>query len=143
MILVTFNPKKLILMKMDTSERALEACLCQIGENDKWRLVAFYSQKFSDPELYYNIHDKELLAIVDAFLIWQVYLEEATFKVRVLSDHKNLLAFTTIKKLNRRQTRRSELLSAYNFRIQYQKGNENSKADALSYKANYIVDNED
>ena len=96
-----------------------------------------------DPELCYNIHDKELLAIVDAFLVWRVYLEGATFEIKVLPDHKNLLAFITIKKLNRRQTRWSELLLAYNFSIQYQKGNENGRADVLNHRADYMVNNKD
>src|SRR5438270_13030016 len=56
----------------------------------------------------------------------------------VYSDYKNLLAFTTTKMLNRRQTRWSELLSAYNFKIVYRKGSENQRADALSRRADYM-----
>jgi hypothetical protein len=37
----------------------------------------------------------------------------------------------------RRQIKWSELLSSYNFRISYQKGNENAKANALSHHINY------
>ena len=48
-------------------------------------------------ELNYEIHDKELLAIIEAFREWRVYL------VKVYTDHKNLLYFTTIKVLNWRQ----------------------------------------
>jgi RNase H-like domain found in reverse transcriptase len=29
--------------------------------------VAYYSRKITDPELNYDIHDKELLAIVEVF----------------------------------------------------------------------------
>ena len=81
-------------------------------------------------ELNYEIHDKELLAIVTAFQEWQVYLEGSKYPVEVYTDHKNLLYFTTTKQLNRRQVRWSELLSAHNFKISYRKGNDNAKADA-------------
>jgi hypothetical protein len=50
----------------------------------------------------YDIYDKELLAIVAVFQEWRVYLEGAKFSVKVLTDYKNLIYFTTIKKLNRR-----------------------------------------
>ena len=46
----------------------------------------------------------------------------------------------TTKVLNWRQVRWSEELSQYNFRIHYQKGSENAKADALSQWADYLQD---
>jgi hypothetical protein len=49
-----------------------------------------------------------------------------------------LIYFTTTKKLNRRQTRWSETLARYNFRIAYRKGTENVKADALSRQADFM-----
>ena len=53
------------------------------------------------PEQNYDIHDKELLAIVDAFKAWKVYAESAR-EIEVLTDHKNLIHFTTTKQLNKR-----------------------------------------
>jgi RNase H-like domain found in reverse transcriptase len=53
-------------------------------------------------ELNYEIHDKELLAIVEAFREWRVYLEESKYLMKVYIDHKNLLYFTITKVLNRR-----------------------------------------
>ena len=52
-------------------------------------------------ELNYDIHDKELLAIMEAFKEWRVYLEGSTYLVKVLMDHKNLLYFIITKQLNR------------------------------------------
>jgi RNase H-like domain found in reverse transcriptase len=51
----------------------------------------------SPAELNYEIHDKELLAIVEAFREWRVYLEGAAHRIQVYTDHKNLLYFTTTK----------------------------------------------
>ena len=42
-------------------------------------------------ELNYNIHDKELLAIIKAYKTWRAYLEGARYIVQVFTDHKNLL----------------------------------------------------
>jgi RNase H-like domain found in reverse transcriptase len=53
-------------------------------------------------ETNYDIHDKELLIIVIIMQEWRVYLEEAKYKVKVLTDHKNLIWFTTTKVLNKR-----------------------------------------
>ena len=41
-------------------------------------------------ELNYEIYDKELLAIFEAFQQWCNYLKGSTHMVLVLSDHKNL-----------------------------------------------------
>ena len=88
-------------MEMDASDKATETCLSQPNGDGKLQPVAFYSRKFTPAELNYDIHNKELMAIVDAFGTWRVYLEGAKYKVKVITDHKNLLAFTTTKVLNR------------------------------------------
>ena len=44
-------------------------------------------------ELGYQTHDKELLAIVKAFVHWRHYLEGARDRVIVLTDHMNLKGF--------------------------------------------------
>ena len=41
----------------------------------------------SPVELNYDIHDKELLAIVIAFKEWRYYLEGANFEITVYSDY--------------------------------------------------------
>jgi hypothetical protein len=53
-------------------------------------------------ELNYDIHDKEMLAIVSAFNEWRRYLEGAEQSILVFSDHKNLEYFTTTNVLNPR-----------------------------------------
>ena len=56
------------------------------------------------PKKNYDIHNKELLAIVEAFREWRVYLKGLAHTMEVYMDHKNLIYFTTTKQLNRRQT---------------------------------------
>jgi hypothetical protein len=66
-ILATFDPIKKIILKTDSSDFAIRACLNQLDENSKFKLIAYYSRKLSPIELNYNIHNKELLAIIVAF----------------------------------------------------------------------------
>ena len=141
-ILRSFDPEDLIVLETDSSDYAIGAVLSQPDDELRLRPVAYYSRKLTSAELNYEIHDKELLAIVAAFQEWRVYLEGTKHQVAVITDHKNLLYFTTTKVLNRRQVRWSELMSRYNFKITYRKGSENAKADALSRRSDYIKDKE-
>ena len=50
-------------------------------------------------------------------------------------DYKNLMGFLIIKELNQRQVRWAEMLVEYHFEIQYTKGIDNARVDALSRKA--------
>ena len=137
-VLASFTPDKEIRLETDSSDFAIGAVLSQPNEQGKQQPTAFYSRKLSPAELNYEIYDKELLAIVEAFREWRVYLEGSAHPVQVLTDHKNLIYFTTTKELNRRQVRWAETLASYNFRISYVKGSENARADALSRKPEYL-----
>jgi transposase InsO family protein len=139
-ILATFDPERQIVLETDASDYAISMCISQPDNEGRLRPIAFYSRKMIPAELNYEIHDKELLAIVAAFGEWRVYLEGSKYPVEVYTDHKNLLYFTSTKVLTRRQVRWSELLSGYNFRISYRKGNDNAKADALSRRADHAQD---
>ena len=53
----------------------------------------------------YEIYNKELLAIVEAFTKWKQYLLDITEKFEVWTDHKNLKYLRELHKLNRWQVR--------------------------------------
>jgi len=86
----------------------------------------------SDAECNYDIHDKELLAIVQAFHEWKRYTRGNPRPIRVLTDHKNLVTFMTTKEVNERQARWMQELSQYNFKIEYRPGKEGGKPDAFT-----------
>jgi len=86
----------------------------------------------SDAKCHYDIHDKELLAIVQAFHEWKRYTRGNPKPIRVLTDHKNLVTFMTTKELNERQARWMQELSHYNFKIEYRPGKKGGKPDALT-----------
>ena len=54
-------------MKTDASDYAISMCISQPDSEGRLRPVAFYSRKMIPAELNYEIHDKELLAIVKVF----------------------------------------------------------------------------
>ena len=136
-ILVIFDPEGETILETDASDYAIGACILQRGPDGKLRPVAYYSRKMTGPELNYDIHDKELLAIVEALKEWRVYLEGSKYPIQIFTDHKNLLYWTTTKQLNRRQTRWAELLASYNFKINHVRGTENGRADALSRRPDH------
>jgi len=70
-ILAHFNPAKEVIIETDASDFAIGAILSQRDEERRLHLVAFHSRKFQPAEINYEIHNKELLAIVDAFKHWR------------------------------------------------------------------------
>jgi hypothetical protein len=84
--------------------------MCAKQERDgKWHLIAYHLRKFLSAEENYDVHDKELLAIVVALEYWRIYAESC-LDLTVFLDYKNLVNFTTTKTLNRRQVRWLETL---------------------------------
>ena len=74
-----------------------------MNEKNEVHPVAFHSCTFTAIELNYNTYDKKLLAIFEAFKIWQHYLEDLAYSIDVVIDHKNLKYFSTTKVLTQRQ----------------------------------------
>jgi hypothetical protein len=87
-------------VKIDASDFVIGAELSQPGPDGRLQPVAYFSRKMIPAELNYNIHDKELLAIVTALQYWRIYLEGAKHDITVILDHKNLTYFLTTKVLN-------------------------------------------
>ena len=64
-VLRIYDPDLAVRLETDASKRALRAALTQEYKK-KQHPVAYYSRKFSDIERRYDVHDRELLAIVDS-----------------------------------------------------------------------------
>ena len=94
--------------------------------------MAYYSRKLKDPERNYDIHDKELLVIVDILRKWDTYCQTKGPKIMILVDYKNLEYWKTKKDLNLRQARWDEQLANYDFMIKYRPGKLAGKPDILS-----------
>jgi len=119
-------------METNASDYALAAILSIVNEDNEVHPVAFHSHTFTAAELNYNTHDKELLAIFEAFKIWQHYLEGPAYPINIVMDHKNLEYFSTTKVLTQRQAQWSKYLSQFNLVIRFCPGCLGTKPDALT-----------
>ena len=63
-VLVHFDSDKPIVIKTDVSNYMCAGILSQLGETGEIRLVAYRSKTMTKAEVNYDVHDKELLAIV-------------------------------------------------------------------------------
>ena len=57
-------------METDASRHAIGGVLSQ-EQDRKWKLIAFLSRTMQPAERNYEIYNKELLAIVEAFTKWR------------------------------------------------------------------------
>src|SRR5436190_438213 len=137
-ILRHFDPELPIFLYTDASGFAISGILCQFY-NGVLHPIAFWSRKATPAECNYDIHDREMLAIVSAFQHWRHYLEGAKHTITVYTDHKNLEVFMVTKVLNRRQARWAELLAGYDFVLTPIPGSKNP-ADGPSRRPDYAED---
>ena len=142
-VLRHFDYRLPTLVVTDASQYAVAAIILQPGDDSPaeprvrdWHPIAYFSRKLNDTERRYEVHDQELLAIIDAFKRWRHYLLGSQHPIRVQTDHANLRYFFTTKTLNQRQARWAELLAAYDFIIEYKPG-ERNPADAPSRRRDY------
>jgi hypothetical protein len=68
-ILKYFDPSLKVIIETDASNFAT-GCILSQKHNGRLHPVAFHSRKMEPAEKNYNIHDKELLAVVEAFKHW-------------------------------------------------------------------------
>ena len=120
------------VVKTDVSDFAVEACLYQIKDGEKWP-ITYQSRKLSELKKRYEMHNKKLLVIIKALQEWRSYLAGLNKSIQIYTDHKNLQNFAIIKELNQQQIRWAEQLADYEFQIHYKKDNENDGADVLSW----------
>ena len=123
-------PEYKIFLTTDASDFRSGAVLAFGPSWDLARPVAFDSMTFKGAELNYPVHEKELLAIIRALKKWRADLLGSPFLI--YTDHKTLENFNTQRDLSRRQARWMEIMSQFDAKIVYVKGEDNTVADALS-----------
>jgi RNase H-like domain found in reverse transcriptase len=67
LLLTHFDVDKHYLLETDALDTVIAAVFSQLGLDGKWHLVAYFSKSIALAEMNYPIHDKEMLAIVQAF----------------------------------------------------------------------------
>ena len=136
-ILVHFLCGRPTVIEIDASDYALGAVMSQECEDGRLHRMAFHSRKFQPAEINYDIHDKEMLAIVAALKEWEHILKLCQEEFTVFTDYKNLEYFASTKVLSRRQARWEQFLSEFWFKVVYRRGHLNTKADVLSRHRDY------
>ena len=125
-------------IEADSSDFATGMVLFQQNPEDgNWHPVVFLSKSLSMVERNYEIHDKEMLAIICAMEEWRHFLEGAEHSFEVWTDHKNLEYFQSAKKLNRRQAQWSLFLARFDFVLHHRPGKSMGKPDALSRRVDH------
>ena len=146
LVLALLDHDKPFRLITDTSDFTTGAILEQPDALNHWHPVAYHSKALLPAERNYEIHDKELLAIIRALETFCHYLEGRLDTLEIWTDHSNLVYFTKKQKLSYRQARWALYLTRFTFTIIHKLGAFN-KSNALSqrpdYKEGLAHDNED
>lgn len=135
-ILVMADTTKPFRIECDASDFAVGSILSQKEDDEIWHPVAYISKSLTDTQRNYDIHDKELLAIIHSLETWRHYLEGCTHRIEIWTDHKNLEYFQKSQKLSRRQARWAQFLTRFDFILEHKPGTTN-KADGLSRRIDH------
>ncbi len=130
-ILKHFDSIREVILKMNFLNYVNDEVLFQYDDEDILHSIIFYSKNMISAECNYEIYDKEFLTIIWCLKHWCFELKCTDILIKIFIDHLNLKYFIIIKKLIRWQTRWTEKLFKYNFKIIYQSEKQNLKADAL------------
>ena len=134
-VLVHFDDSLPLTLSCDASPYGIGAVLSHTMPNGDERPVSFASRTLAETEKKYAQLEKEALAIVYAVRKFHQYLYGRKFELR--TDHKPLIYIfnesKSIPAMASGQVRRWALtLGAYQYTIKFQRGTENSTADAVS-----------
>jgi len=138
-VLAALDLDKKFRVEANASNYATGGVLFMKCSDNIWRPVAFISKSLSNTERNYEIHDKEMSAIIRCLEEWRHFLEGAVIKFEIWTDHKNLEYFIKAQKLNRRQTRWALYLLRFNFMLKHVSKSKMGKADSLSRRPDWEV----
>ena len=89
-------------LEVDTSQFAIGAILSQKDERGHLRPVGSVSHSFTPVERNYDIHDRELLAIIYGLRAWHHILLSSPHVVTIYTDHKNLTYYRHTQRITQR-----------------------------------------
>ena len=117
------------IVDCDVSDSGIGAVLSQVQDGVE-RVIAYGSRTLKKAEQNYCVTDKELLALKFFVERYKHYLLGRHFLVR--TDHQALKWLFTLKEPKGRIARWIEVLSAFDFSIEYRPGNRHGNADRMS-----------
>jgi hypothetical protein len=125
------------MLRTDASGVGLGAVLTQI-QDGKERVIAYHSRKLNPAEVKYPVHERELLGVVEAARVWRHYLWGREFTIKT-DNWANKYLNTQPRLDPRRQAKWMEFLQEYDFVLEHIPGKQNVVADALSRRADYML----
>ena len=117
------------ILDCDACDVSIGAVLSQV-QGGRERVVAYGSRTLNRHERNYCVTDRELLAVKHFVEHYKHHLLGRHFTVR--SDHQALKWLFSLREPKQRIARWLEILSAYDFEIEYRPGVKHGNADALS-----------
>ena len=117
------------LLDTDACDTGIGAVLSQVQAGQE-RVVAYASRSLNRAERNYCVTDKELLAVRYFVEYFRHYLLGRQFCIR--TDHQALKWLFSLREPKGRIARWIEILSAYQFSIEYRPGKKHGNADGLS-----------
>lgn len=104
-LLSLYDSRRQSCQETDASDGIFAAVFSQKDDRANWHLVAFFSKTMQSAELNYQVHDKEMLAIVQSLSNWKAKLLGSPNKLGIVTDHRALKYFRTSKTHMARQAR--------------------------------------
>ena len=128
-VLAYIDPSKEYLLETDASKLGLGAVLSQKQSDGRYHPVAFGSRALHGAEVNHSTK-LEFLAMKWSIKHFQTYLLGCCFKVN--TNNNPLTYFLTSPSMDAMKQRWINKLAKYDFSLEYQKGKNNTVADALS-----------
>jgi len=132
LVLTHWIPDTQITVETDASDYALAAVLSITTHDGNLHPIGFHSWTFSAPEINYDVHDKELLAILKLSKWWWHYIKGSGLLINVVTNHWNLQYFSMTKILMHWQAHWSKYVSGFNLIICFHPGKLGTKPDTLT-----------
>jgi len=99
-ILHHYNSDHKIVIEINALNYVFKDILFQYDENKILHSVTYFSKKHNSVECNYEIYDKKLMIIVCTFKKWWSELKDFIYSVEIITNHKNLEYFMSIKQLS-------------------------------------------
>ena len=127
------------ILKTDSFNYVNNEVLSQYNDEELLHSIAFYSKNISSAECNYEIYDKKLLIIIQAFKHWWLKLKLTDISIKMFIDHQALISLMKDKELSRHQIHWVQKLADFNFKIMYWSDKQNIKIDALTRRADFVL----
>ncbi len=126
------------ILKTDSFNYVNDEVLSQYNDEEVLHSIAFYSKNMFFAECNYEIYNKKLLIIIQAFEHWWLELKLTDISIKMFIDHQALISLMKDKELSRHQMRWVQKLADFNFKIMYRSDKQNIKIDALTRWADFV-----